>query len=71
MTRTAHTTPIWLRALNWLADRDAAYRETQKLKDMPAERLEDMGISQEDARRGGVVARPVRGPRTAPKLARG
>lgn len=53
MTKTAHrattNTPIWLRALNWLADRDAAYRASHKLRNMPDERLEDIGITREDA----------------------
>ena len=42
--------PFWLRALNWLADRDAAYRSAQKLRSMPDERLDDIGITREQAR---------------------
>ncbi|HCQ64800.1 MAG TPA: hypothetical protein DIU07_06345 [Rhodobacteraceae bacterium] len=42
--------PFWLRALNWLADRDAAYRSAQKLRSMPDERLDDMGITREQAK---------------------
>lgn len=45
----ARRTPIWLRALNWLADRDAAYRASHKLRDQPDERLDDMGITREQA----------------------
>lgn len=47
--RTATHTPVWLRALNWLVDRDAAYRASHKLRNMPDERLEDMGITREGA----------------------
>ncbi|MDK3018373.1 hypothetical protein [Pseudodonghicola flavimaris] len=47
--RTARQTPIWLRILNWVADRDAAYRATQKLRSMPEDRLEDMGMSRRAA----------------------
>ena len=43
--------PFWLRALNWLADRDAAYRMGQKLRAMPDERLDDMGITREQIER--------------------
>jgi len=43
--------PFWLRALNWLSDRDAAYRSAQKLRSMPDERLDDMGITSEQADR--------------------
>lgn len=66
--RQATRTPIWLRALNWLADRDAAYRASRKLRNMPDERLEDMGISREEAnaafytqgsRRADTTAKPV------------
>jgi uncharacterized protein YjiS (DUF1127 family) len=44
--------PFWLRALNWLAARDAAYRSARKLRAMPDERLDDMGITREQANRG-------------------
>ncbi len=43
-------TPMWLCALNWLAARDQSYRAAQKLRDMPVERLEDMGLTREDTR---------------------
>ncbi len=53
MTNTARrattNTPIWLRALNWLADRDAAYRSAHKLRNQTDERLQDMGITHEEA----------------------
>lgn len=42
-------TPIWLRALNWLARRDANYRAARMLRAMPEERLNDMGISRAEA----------------------
>lgn len=47
--KTLARDPFWLRALNWLADRDAAYRSAQKLRSMPDERLDDMGITREQA----------------------
>ncbi|WP_137700281.1 hypothetical protein [Marimonas lutisalis] len=47
--RRAPNTPIWLRALNWLADRNAAYRASHKLRNMPDERLDDMGITRDEA----------------------
>lgn len=47
--RRATCTSIWLRALNWVADRDAAYRASHKLRNMSDERLEDMGITREEA----------------------
>jgi uncharacterized protein YjiS (DUF1127 family) len=59
MTRpAAHTRPaaVLLEALNWLADRDAAYRARRRLEDMPPERLADMGI-------GGPSMRPASRPR--------
>ena len=40
-----------LRILNWLAKHDGAYRENAKLKAMPQERLEDMGINRAVANR--------------------
>ncbi|NDW53915.1 hypothetical protein [Aliiroseovarius sp. PrR006] len=46
-TSMSSKTSFWLRALNWVADRDAAYRSAQKLRSMPDERLEDMGITRE------------------------
>ena len=49
--KTLAREPFWLRALNWLADRDAAYRSAQKLRSMPDERLDDMGITREQADR--------------------
>ena len=50
-TEPRRTTPIWRRALNWLAQRDAAYRQAQKLRAMPDERLDDMGITREQVDR--------------------
>jgi uncharacterized protein YjiS (DUF1127 family) len=47
----SHTssTPILLRALNWLAARDRRYRDAQKLRHMPDERLLDMGLTRMQA----------------------
>lgn len=50
-TRPVARMPIWLRVLNWLADRDARYREAHKLRNMSTERLEDVGITREEANR--------------------
>ena len=48
-----------LRALNWLAERDRRYREAQKLRRMPGERLDDVGLTRHEAeiafRHGGPV----------------
>ncbi len=46
---TPRKAPFFLRALNWLAERDRSYREAQKLRNMPSERLDDMGMTREDA----------------------
>jgi len=48
--RTART-PVLLRILNWLAERDEAYRMACKLRDMPDVRLKDMGLTRQDANR--------------------
>ncbi len=45
------TTPLLRRALTWLAQRDAAYRQAQKLRAMPDERLDDMGLTREQVER--------------------
>ena len=45
---TTKTTPIWLAILNRIAAADQRHREAGKLKSMPAERLEDMGITRAD-----------------------
>lgn len=37
--------PLVLVVLDWLAERDRRYREAAKLRGMPAERLEDMGMT--------------------------
>jgi len=42
-------TSIIIRALNWLAERDRGYREAIKLRQMPKERLDDMGITRKQA----------------------
>lgn len=39
--------PLWLRVLNWLADKDRAHRDEQRLRDMPAERLSDLNLPDE------------------------
>jgi len=43
---TANNSSFLLRALNWLAKLDGDYREAAKLKAMPQERLDDMGMCQ-------------------------
>lgn len=50
MTRMTHT-PIWLKALNWLAEKDHSYRQAQTLRQMPSERLDDMGLTRAEADR--------------------
>lgn len=42
-------TPLLLRFLNLIADADSRYRQKQKLKNLPDERLEDMGMTRRDA----------------------
>lgn len=42
-------TALVLRILNWLATRDAAYRQNVKLQGLPQERLDDMGMTRADA----------------------
>lgn len=53
MTATTATRPaktnIFLAILNWIARKDAAYREAQKLSRMSDERLDDMGMTREQA----------------------
>ena len=46
----ASDTPILLRALNWLAARDRRYRDAQKLRHMPDERLLDVGLTRLQAK---------------------
>ncbi|MFT7060323.1 MAG: hypothetical protein ACJASV_002840 [Pseudorhodobacter sp.] len=41
--------PVLLRMLNWLADRDSDLRQAHKLRNMPQERLEDMGMTRKQA----------------------
>ena len=48
---THKTTPIWLTILNRLAAANQRYRDAQKLKSLPCERLEDMGMTRRDADR--------------------
>lgn len=48
MTKTK-STPIWLTLLNRIAAADQRFRQAQKLKSLPAYRLEDMGMTREDA----------------------
>lgn len=43
------STPFWLNLLDRLVTADQRYREAQKLKSLPAERLEDMGLTRADA----------------------
>ena len=49
-------TPLWLRALNWLAARDAAYRDAARLRGMSADRLADMGLRRAHGRITGRKA---------------
>lgn len=44
-------TPLLRRALNWYAERNALYRQAQKLRAMPDDRLDDMGITREQVER--------------------
>lgn len=44
---------IFLRALNAIAELERRYREAEKLRNMPDERLADMGISPRAAALGG------------------
>ena len=48
MTKTK-SNPIWLTLLNRIAAADQRYRQAQKLKSLPGYRLEDMGMTREDA----------------------
>ena len=43
--------PLALRLLNRLADADARYRQKAALREMPAERLADMGLTAADVAR--------------------
>ena len=59
---TNKTAPIWLTILNRLASADQRYRDAQKLKSLPTERLVDMGMSRADADRAflsDTYKRPV------------
>lgn len=51
---TKSITPFWLTVLNRLAAADQRYRDAQKLKSLPSERLADMGMSRTDADRAFV-----------------
>ena len=46
---TTKSTPIWLALLNRIAAADQRYRQARELKSLPAYRLEDMGLTREDA----------------------
>jgi uncharacterized protein YjiS (DUF1127 family) len=48
MTRKTRT-PIWLKALNWLAEKNGQYRQARKLEEMPDERLADLGLTRTEA----------------------
>jgi len=48
---TSRKVSFFLQALNWLASHDAAYRENARLKAMPQHRLDDMGMTRDDANR--------------------
>ncbi|MDK3018370.1 hypothetical protein [Pseudodonghicola flavimaris] len=52
---------LLLRLLNWIADADNRYRQKQQLKSLPAERLDDMGMSRRDADRAFSRYVPKRG----------
>jgi uncharacterized protein YjiS (DUF1127 family) len=64
--QAARRTPLWLRLLNRLADRDAAYRASHKLRAMPDERLDDMGMTREDANTAFYARGSRRADETAP-----
>ncbi|WP_146592421.1 DUF1127 domain-containing protein [Puniceibacterium confluentis] len=49
-TRPSHR-PLSLRLLQWLVRCNQRHRNRQKLSRLPAERLEDMGITPEEVRR--------------------
>lgn len=40
-------TPLWLRLLNQLAERQRLYSDAQRLSDLPDERLQDLNIPDE------------------------
>ena len=54
LAHSAHpdTSPLLLRILNWIAAKDAGYRQATKLRGQPDERLKDMGITRQQADQG-------------------
>lgn len=58
-TAASETAPLWLRALAWLAARDAEWRAARKLATLPDHRLADMGMDREDAARAFDRPAPV------------
>ncbi|OWU85490.1 hypothetical protein ATO6_00615 [Oceanicola sp. 22II-s10i] len=53
-------TPLWLRLLNRLANADRRYREERRLREMTADRLDDLSIpreTREHYRRQAIIAR--------------
>ncbi|MFT5362728.1 MAG: hypothetical protein ACI9VX_000346, partial [Dinoroseobacter sp.] len=47
-----HTSPLLLRILNWIAARDADYRQACKLRNQHDTHLKDMGITRQQANQG-------------------
>lgn len=47
-----HTSPLLLRILNWIAARDADYRQACKLRNQDDTHLKDMGITRQQANQG-------------------
>ena len=48
---TSKTSSILLNILNWIAEKDAIYRQATKLRNTPDERLADMGLTRQQANR--------------------
>ena len=63
---------IWLTLLNRIVAADQNFREAQKLKSLPEHRLDDMGLTREDADRAFLQHRYSRpADRAAVPLANG
>ncbi|MCP5075050.1 MAG: hypothetical protein GY947_17385 [Rhodobacteraceae bacterium] len=48
--REFSSAPFWLRVLNWLASREDRFRQEHKLRNLPDERLDDMGMTRQDVK---------------------
>lgn len=51
MTLSSTVTTSFFAALSWAAEKDAAYRDAQELRNAPDNRLDDMGLSRVDVGR--------------------